>query len=51
MFGALKAALAGEQFSDDNAVEVFVRNRLEECPTSFYDNVIKKLPIRWESAF
>lgn len=48
MFGPLKESLGGERFDNDNAVEVFVRNWLETRPSSFYDDGIKKLPVRWE---
>lgn len=47
MFGVLKEALGGEKFNNDAEVEQYVRNWLLECPSSFFDEGIKKLPIRW----
>jgi len=47
MFGPLKEALAGGRFNDHAAVEHYVRNWLLERPSSFIDEGIKKLPIRW----
>lgn len=46
--GSLKEALGGQRFDNNTAVEAFVRNWMETRPSSFYDNGIKKLPIRWE---
>lgn len=48
LFGPLKEALGGQRFDNDVAVEDFVRNWLMMQPSSFYDNGITKLPIRWE---
>jgi hypothetical protein len=47
MFGPLKEALGGQRFDDNEQVENFVRNSLQTRP-SFYDAVIKNLPIRWQ---
>lgn len=48
LFGPLKEALGGQRFDSDRAVETFVLQWLRDRPKSFYDNGIKKLPIRWE---
>jgi hypothetical protein len=48
MFGPLKEALGGQRFNNDEGVEVFMCNWLENQPQSFFDNGIKKLPIHWE---
>lgn len=47
LFGPLKEALGGKRFEDDAGVEGFVRNWLVTRPRSFYDEGIRKLPIRW----
>lgn len=47
LFGPLKEALRGQRFNNDG-VEEFVRNWLLTQSASFYDDGIKKLPIRWE---
>jgi hypothetical protein len=44
----LKGALRGQRFNDDAGVEAYVRSWLQTRPTSFYDDGISKLPIRWE---
>lgn len=48
LFGPLKETLGGQRFDSDQAVETFVLQWLRDRPKSFYDNGIKKLPIRWE---
>jgi len=42
----VKEALEGEQF-DDDATSQFVRNWLMNRSTTFFEEGIKKLPIRW----
>ena len=51
LFGPLKEILDDKRFQDDAGVEGSVRNWLMTHPRSFYDKDIKKLPIRWASAF
>ena len=48
MFGLLKEELGGHHFDDDDGVETFVRNLTQTRPNSFFDDGIKKLPIRRE---
>jgi len=48
VFGPLKDPLGGRKFNDDAVVEAYARNWLLTRPTSFYDDGISKLPIRWE---
>jgi histone-lysine N-methyltransferase SETMAR len=47
-FGPLKEALGGKRINDDAGVEAYVRSWLQTRPTSFYEDGISKLPIRWE---
>jgi histone-lysine N-methyltransferase SETMAR len=47
-FGPFKEALGGQRFNDDAGVEAYVRSWLQTRPTSFYEDGISKLPIRWE---
>ncbi|EFN75061.1 Histone-lysine N-methyltransferase SETMAR, partial [Harpegnathos saltator] len=47
MFGPPKEALGGERFNNDAAVEYYVRNRLFERPSTFFDEGVKKLLARW----
>ena len=49
MFRPLEDELGGHHFDDDDRVETLVRNWLQTRPDSFFDDVIKELPIRWEN--
>lgn len=48
LFGPLKEALGGQRFVSDEEVEAYVLNWLKTQPTSFYEDGIRKLPMRWE---
>jgi histone-lysine N-methyltransferase SETMAR len=48
VFGPLSEALGGQRFNVDAGVEAYVRSWLHTRPTSFYEDGISKLPIRWE---
>jgi histone-lysine N-methyltransferase SETMAR len=48
VFCPLNEALGGQRFNDDAGVEAYVCSWLQTRPTSFYEDGISKLPIRWE---
>jgi hypothetical protein len=48
VFSPLKEALGDQRFNDDAGVEAYERSWLQTRPTSFYQDGISKLPIRWE---
>ena len=47
MFGPLREELGGRHFDGDDGEETFVHNWLQTRSDSFFDDGIKKLPIRW----
>lgn len=47
MLGILKEKLVGHKFNNDTAVKTFVHKWLMTYPIQFFNNEMKKLPIRW----